>query len=181
MKKFKHYLGWNTSKKWYPVVLILSSLYVFYYRYKINDFSQLIARNLIFLLWLLVLMLPLFSDYEFMGKKVKREIEKVSAEVRESKNDLKPQMIQLQVSNSIATNINVGNRPLPNEEKVDELLKIVQDLQKTQQHKFDNDNLEDKIDDSIVYLFKVHLTIEDRLKGMHNKFLGELERPYGAV
>lgn len=60
-------------KSWYMVLLIASSFYVWHYRSEIHQLKELNAQNLIFILWLLLLFWPLFSEMEFLGVKVKKK------------------------------------------------------------------------------------------------------------
>ena len=48
-------------KLWYIFLLILSTVYLLYYHFDIYELSPINARNLVFLLWILLLLLPLFS------------------------------------------------------------------------------------------------------------------------
>ena len=67
-------LNWIT-KLWYIVLLVSSSIFV------INDFPDIVTesilkqidgRVLIFILWLVLLILPLFESFEGFGVRVKR-------------------------------------------------------------------------------------------------------------
>ena len=78
---------WEFIKKkaWYIVLLIASSSYVWYYRFDLYQLKELNVQNLIFILWLLLLAFPLFSEMEFLGVKVKKEVEKATEEQPENK------------------------------------------------------------------------------------------------
>lgn len=67
----------NKSKKnyWYFFLLTISSIYVYRYRYDIYQMTELDAHNLVFILWIILLGLPLFSQIEVGNIKLKREIE----------------------------------------------------------------------------------------------------------
>ena len=157
---------WNTIKKklWYIFVLFLSSAYVFHYRLEIYELKEINARNLIFLLWLVLLIFPLFSELEFLGVKVKKEVAEATGEIKESVQQLHTQIAQLQVSSSFAANFSISGGTLPSEEKMDELLKLVQELNA----KAGEDNLhsfkEEFIEDKNVYLFKIRLQIEKSVR-----------------
>ena len=75
---------WALIKKkgWYILLLAASSGYVLFYRNEIYQLSEINARNLIFLLWLLLLIFPLISEMEFLGIKVKKEVEKSTEKVK---------------------------------------------------------------------------------------------------
>ena len=57
---------------WYVFLLIISSIYVFIYRNDISQLTELNAQNLIFILWLVLLVLPLFESFEGFGVRVSR-------------------------------------------------------------------------------------------------------------
>ena len=118
---------WEFIKKkcWYIVLLAASSGYVYYYRNEIYQLKEINACNLIFLLWLLLLLLPLFSELELLGVKVKKEVEKATEEVKETLQNIQTQINQIQLTNSVATNFNFSNTPLPSEQKIEELLQMV--------------------------------------------------------
>lgn len=86
-------------KWWYVILLIISSIYVWHYRFSIIDFSTIEAQDLIFFLWLILLVFPLFSEIEILGVKVKKEIEKSVQEVKEDIAELRLQIVS---SNSSA-------------------------------------------------------------------------------
>lgn len=163
---------WNIIKKrlWYIFVLVLSSSYVFYYRFEIYELKEINARNLIFLLWLVLLLFPLFSELEFLGVKIKKEVAEATGEIKESVQQLHTQIAQLQVSNTVAANFSIGGGMLPTEEKMDQLLKLVQELKA----KAGEDNLyqvkEESIPDKNVYLFKVRLQIEKSVRELISRF-----------
>ena len=55
---------------WYCFLLLISSAYVFYYRYELYQLKTLNVRNLVFLIWIALLLLPLFSEMELLGVKI---------------------------------------------------------------------------------------------------------------
>ncbi len=169
---------WELIKKkcWYIILLVASSGYVWYYRHEIYQLKELNAQNLLFIIWLLLLLLPLFSEMEFLGVKVKKEVEKATEEVKSSLQTLQTQVAQIQLTSSVANNINLNNSPLPSEQKIEELLQIVRELQST----YPNTGapLVDsaaKVDNKNVYLFKVRLDIETSLRELCEK-IGQTER-----
>lgn len=64
-------------KWWYLVLLFATTGFVVYYRNNVSIFElkEINAMNLIFILWLILLVFPLFSEMEFFGIKVKKEVE----------------------------------------------------------------------------------------------------------
>lgn len=163
---------WTLIKKkgWYILLLAGSSGYVLYYRNEIYQLSEINARNLIFLLWLLLLIFPLISEMEFWGIKVKKEVEKATEKVKESLQSLQAQINQIQFTSSVETNVNVANTPLPSEQKIEELLQMVKELRATSSMTDTTPNnsiIEDS--DKNVFLFKVRLGIETSLRELCEK------------
>ena len=68
---------------WYIFLLVISSLYVFTYRYEIYQMTELNAQNLIFILWLVLLGLPLFSEIEIGNVKLKNQRQTVLPRLRD--------------------------------------------------------------------------------------------------
>lgn len=173
------------SKGWYVFLLVISTSYVMYYRFEIYELKELNARNLVFLLWLLLLMLPLFSEMEFLGIKVKKEVEKATEEIKESLQNMQTQISQMQVNNSIANHFSFGNTALPSEAKLEELLQIVRELQKSSEINDSNGSstepnnakaeekaARDSIEysqDTVMYLAKVRCEIEVALRQLCEK------------
>lgn len=162
--------GFIKKKAWYLILLCTSSFYIWSYRAEIYQLKELNTQNLVFFLWLLLLLLPLFSEMEFLGIKVKKEVEKATEEVKDSIHILQKQVSQLQMSNTVENNISFGNTPLPSEQKVEELLQLVQELKstypKTSAPVTDSMNIEG---DKNIFLFKVRLDIETSLRELMEK------------
>ena len=107
-------------KWWYIVLLIGSSIYIFRNRSTISclDFEIFTTAHFIFILWIILLLMPLFSEMEFFGVKLKKEVEKTRTEVKDSINDLKMQLVQLQATNNVTNSFQFGNSTLPSEDKL---------------------------------------------------------------
>ena len=117
MRWSEKFWGYVKRKWWYLVLLIGSSYYVYNFRNDIYELSTLNAKTLIFILWLILLILPLFSEIELLGVKVKKEVEKAKEEVKSSIQSIQTQIMQLQLNSSIANtnNINLNAETLPTE------------------------------------------------------------------
>lgn len=164
MKELKEkFLNLAKRKWWYFVLLFLSSIYVFRYRFEIYQLSELNAQNLIFVLWLVLLILPLFSEVEIGSVKLKKEIEQTRSEVKEAVGELRFQIMDLKISNS---NTVVFNQPLPTKS---ELLELEKNVGHNNQANPDQEIFLDIVDDSI-YLFKVRLTLEKLLSSLCEKW-----------
>ena len=145
------------KKKWWYFVLVTgSSAYVLYYRYEIYGLTELTARNLIFILWLVLLGLPLFSEIEIGNVKLKKEVERTRAEVKEAVHELRLQVMELKVSNS---NTVVVSPTLPTKE---ELVQFEKGIDGSERDYLD-DELFFGISPDALFLFQVRLTLENLL------------------
>lgn len=166
MKIFLNELGvFVKNRCWYFILLSASSVYVWFYRNDIYQLKELNVHNLIFLIWLLLLLFPLFSEVELLGVKVKKEVQKATEEVKNVLQNIQMQINHLQLSNSV--DISLGNSILPSEEKMEELLRIVHELQKTNS----SENVTKQTDydkkDKNVYLFRIRLKIETIIRDLY--------------
>lgn len=154
------------KRGWHIFLLIISSIYVYIYRFDIYQMTELNAQNLIFILWLILLGLPLFSEIEIGSVKLKREIEQTRAEVKESIGELKYQILEMKVNNTNSNMLVFSNQPLPSKDELSQL----------QQHiEHDNsirtsDNSDFKISEDNIYLFQVRLSLEKQLSALCNFF-----------
>lgn len=151
---------------WYIFLLIISSLYVFRYRYDIYQMTELNAQNLIFILWLVLLGLPLFSEIEIGNVKLKKEIEQTRAEVKESIGELKYQMLDLKISNTNSNMLVFNNPPLASK---DELTQMQRHAESENKVRTETD-LDFKIAEDNIYLFQVRLSLEKQLSALCNMF-----------
>lgn len=169
---FKEMIATYFKRNWWYLTLVMSSsIYVFYYKNDIFQTKEINTINLIFILWIVLLFLPLFSEMEFFGIKLKKEIEKAKYEVKENINDLRIQIMDLKISNSNANTINLGNGFLPTEQKLKEMIEkfitnsnTAADNSKSKTDKSTDKKVQNNIDFEIpeesTYLFKVRLTLE---------------------
>ena len=165
---------------WYFFLLIISSVYIFIYRYDIYQMTELNAHNLIFILWLVLLGLPLFSEIEIGSIKLKKEIEQTRAEVKESIGELKLQLLDIKIANSNSNTFVVNNQPLPSKDELSQLQRGIE---------HDNTNLPpENIDSDFnipkenIYLFQVRLSLEKQLSALCNFFqYGERRTTYAMA
>ncbi len=179
MKNFGDWLKAIKARKlWFVFLFVSGTVYVMYYRFEIYDLSSINARNLIFILWLILILSPLFSEIEFLGVKVKKEVEKAKEEVKTSIQNLQTQITQFQLNSSVENHINLGNSILPTEQKIEELRVIVRELQGNS-HSSAASSPENQINetDKNVYLFKVRLGIEVALRSLCEKLGYENKLP----
>lgn len=162
---------WEFIKKkcWYIILLILSSVYIWHYRMEIYQLKELNTRNVMFIVWIILMLLPLFSEMEFLGVKIKKEVQKETEEVKETLKNIQAQINNMQLTNSVANNLNINNSVLPSEQRLEELLQKVTELQSNY---LIADKKEDTLpskEDKSVYLFKVRLEIEKCLREMSER------------
>ena len=186
--KFKEmFFSYLKRRWWYLVLLISSTIFVLYCRNNINQLKEFNVMNLIFIIWLVLLILPLFSEMEFFGIKLKKEVEKAKAEVNDNLNDLRMQIMDLKIlnSNSNANTINVRNDFLPSEQKLKDLLKefitnsspsVYNSSEAKSPRNRDTStetgvpiNIDFDIDEETVYLFKIRLFLEKILTNLCEK------------
>lgn len=164
---------------WYIFLLVISSLYVFTYRYDIYQMTELNAQNLIFILWLILLGLPLFSEIEIGNVKLKKEIEQTRAEVKESIGELKYQMLDLKISNNNSnSNMLVVNPPLASKDELTQMQRHAETDSKVSSESDLNFN----ISEDNIYLFQVRLSLEKKMYALCNMFqYGERRTMYSMA
>ena len=171
-----------TLKKrwWYFFLLIISSIYIFVYRYDIYQMTDLNAHNLIFILWLVLLALPLFSEIEIGSVKLKKEIEQTRTEVKESIGELKLQLLYIKIANSNSNTFVVNNQPLPSKDELSQLQRGIEpDNLNPPSENADSDF---KIPKENIYLFQVRLSLEKQLAALGNFFqYGERRTTYAMA
>lgn len=169
MRSLKSFGSWILSllqkNVWFLLLLICSSLYVFHHRSSITQFKDFDIDNLIFVIWLLLLLLPLFSEMELFGIKLKKEVEKVKQEAKEDIKELKRDIQIISVANQFSNQIQLyTNVPLPSKEDIkeakNELSKSINAESSLKTMMF-AEGLLKSVTESSVYLFQVRLVIED--------------------
>ena len=146
------------KRKWYIILLVLSSIYVIKYRYDIFELKEINAMNLVFLLWLFLLLFPLISELEFLGIKIKKVVDKETSEIKKDVDGLRQQIAIAQNSNAIANSINLSYGIVPSRQEIED--------KKNQT----NDNLIEEqdwyksIDENSALLFKIRYAIESSLR-----------------
>ena len=154
------------KRGWHIFLLIISSIYVYTYKFDIYQMTELNAQNLIFILWLILLGLPLFSEIEIGSVKLKREIEQTRAEVKESIGELKYQILEMKVNNTNSNMLVFSNQPLPSK---DELSQLQQHIEHDNSIRSSDDS-DFKISEDNIYLFQVRLSLEKQLSALCNFF-----------
>ena len=156
------------EKLWYIFLLAISTIYLVINRFAIEKLDDASMLSTVFIIWVILLVLPLFSELEFLGVKVKKEVkkavEKSNEEVKASLNNLQQLVSQIQVSNSVAPQFTINGGSLPSEGKID---KLTEELHLyNEQNKNKQAEQQDKVNipTQNLELFKMRYGIEMRLK-----------------
>lgn len=166
IKWWQKLLSFLKEKLWYIFLLAISTIYLAINRFAIEKLDDASMLSTVFIIWVILLALPLFSELEFLGVKVKKEVkkavEKSNEEVKESLDNLQQIVSQIQVSNSVAPQFTINSGSLPTEEIID---KLTEEL-----HLFNEQNKQTEQQDKVnipprnIELFKMRYGIEMRLK-----------------
>jgi len=121
----------------------------------------------IFGLWICLILLPLFGEIEFLGIKLKKEIDELRKDV---KSEI--QSIKYEINTSNQQQVFLGYGPPPSDNKIPELEKEINDLKESfkQRDKADQtikpSELEDRFDisDSTIQLFQIRYKLEELIK-----------------
>lgn len=156
------------EKLWYIFLLAISTIYLVINRFAIEKLDDASMLSTVFIIWVILLVLPLFSELEFLGVKVKKEVkkavEKSNEEVKASLNNLQQLVSQIQVSNSVSPQFTINSGSLPSEGKID---KLTEELHLyNEQNKNKQAEQQDKVNipTQNLELFKMRYGIEMRLK-----------------
>ena len=150
------------NKLWYLVIIFLSSIYVWNYRDKIFTLDKITAAHIIRVLWLIVLLVPIFSEMELFGFKFKKEIKKIDEQVKEIKTSILTMQMQ-----STTNLYNYYPGQLPSNEK----RKLQTEVTTNYPRNYPEDYF--RTDDNTLYLFSVRRKFEEILNSI--AFKSELD------
>ena len=160
-------LSFLKKKLWYIFLLAISTIYLAINRFAIEKLDDASMISAVFIIWVILLALPLFSELEFLGVKVKKEVkkavEKSNEEVKASLNNLQQLVSQIQISNSVAPQFTINGGSLPSEGKID---KLTEELHLyNEQNKNKQEEQQDKVNipTQNLKLFKMRYEIEAKL------------------
>lgn len=155
------------EKSWYIVLLTISTGYLLRNGFAIEKLDDASLISTVFIIWVILLVLPLFSELEFLGVKVKKEVkkavEKSNEEVKASINNLQQLVSQIQVSNSVAPQFTINGGSLPSEERIDNLIKEIHLLNAQNTNKQTEKQDKVNIPTQNIELFKMRYGIEVKL------------------
>lgn len=156
------------EKAWYIVLLTISTIYLAINRFAIEKLDDASMLSTVFIIWVVLLVLPLFSELEFLGVKVKKEVkkavEKSNEEVKASLDNLQQIVSQIQVSNSVAPQFTINSASLPSEERIDNLIKEIRLLNEQNKDKQVEQRDEINVPAANLELFKMRYEIEIRIR-----------------
>lgn len=120
LKKVKEYAIKHSRKLWYITILLLTTLYVYNYRYIVFDLSKMNAACVIFIVWIVLIISPFFSEMELLGVKFKKEVEKIKSDINGELCKIEQQISAITMHNSV----NINN-VLPTKQKMDEVTNLI--------------------------------------------------------
>lgn len=168
IKWWQKLLSFLKEKLWYIFLLAISTIYLAINRFAIEKLDDASMLSTVFIIWVILLALPLFSELEFLGVKVKKEVkkavEKSNEEVKASLNNLQQLVSQIQISNSVAPQFTINSGLLPSEERIDNLIKEIHLLNEQNKDKQVEQRDEITIPASNLELFKMRYEIEIRIR-----------------
>lgn len=147
---------------WYIGLLVAGTIYVYIYHNQIGSISNLNATSLIFIVWLILIVYPLFSEMQIGNITLKKEIKKLEehqSEIKESVRELKMQIIESKISNS---NNNTNTLVFQGSvlESETGLKKIASELKRNTNQTNENLFKEPDISEQTIYFFKIRSVFE---------------------
>lgn len=153
---------------WYAFLIIISSAFVIVHRDDICELKEFNATNLIFILWLVLLLLPLISEMEFLGIKIKKEVGKATGEIKKNLDEVK---MQLSVMQNINWNYNqknsVDNRIYISDANISKADLVEGKRFNAEVNEGYKESLKEKVeimDEISIDLYKTKLLIENKLR-----------------
>lgn len=167
IKLWQKLLSFLKEKLWYIFLLAISTIYLVINRFALKKLDDASMLSTVFIIWVILLALPLFSELEFLGVKVKKEVkkavEKSNEEVKASLNNLQQLVSQIQISNSVAPQFTITGGSLPSEERMDNLIKEIHLLNEQNTNKKTEKQDKVNIPAQNLELFKMRYGIEAKL------------------
>lgn len=160
---------WICKNWWYLVLLIGSTGFVYFYRLEILALTGINAVAIGAILWVILLLLPLFSEFEFLGIKLKKEIEKANVQIKEAISDIKLQILEVKSVSSATASITQIIPPLANNEQLDQMMKILESIKANTKIPKITAPIPYTDNDPSVELFKMRFNIENLLFELCNK------------
>jgi len=164
----------NINKTYYWIGLLIFFSLILGLRY----FGFLIELRkeffyVIFGLWICLILLPLFGEIEFLGIKLKKEIDELKKDV---KSEI--QSIKYEINTSNKQQVFLGYGPPPSDNKIPELEKEINDLKENfkltekAQPTIQSAELKGRFDvsDSTLQLFQIRFKLEELITKIWNNY-----------
>jgi hypothetical protein len=148
---------------WWIILLSLSGLILFKRYNAIIEGNSVPIDIFIFLVFTALMLVPIFSEINFFGIKLKQSFEELKHEVNIKFNDIKSEIRNTQTQNLYATFQGLG--PLPPDNKLPELENKINTIANTLQDQSDAIVIsKTDVPDDNTDLFKIRYNIEKQLK-----------------
>ena len=120
----------------------------------------------VFLVWVALLLAPLYTTVEVLGVKLTRALEEVRKDVSKEIRDVKQELTSLVTQSNANTNTQTVYLQPPNEQKIRELEQKLEALSKTQPVRGVAATVPRSLDvnDEVVELFRIRYQIEQQLR-----------------
>lgn len=150
-------------KHWYIFLATLSSIYVIFNFNEIGSLKQLEVSAIIFVVWIALLLYPLFSSIQVGGFKLTKQIEQMREETKEAMNDIKMQILDVKVDNSNSNTVVVS--PILAYEELNNIKdKIEEKAEESETNK------RKEVSEEVVSLFKVRFDLEQLISSLSKKY-----------
>jgi hypothetical protein len=148
---------------WWGFLLLIFSTYLIFNEARIfkNNLTQI--DYIILIIWFILLLLPLLSEIDIAGIKIKKEIDSLKTEIKEQIITLRS---DIHNSTNIHTNFYSGTPPPPSDEKLKQMEDKFSALVESVNEKLDTGKDDDltNIPERNKYLFGVRFSLERELR-----------------
>ena len=149
------------KKGWYLFVLVAFSVCLLLNISRIQRLDDASPISVFFFVWIFLILLPFFTEFEFLGIKIKKEVkEAVEKSNEEVKNSINYLRFLISQTNNVSSNINVSlDSSFYSAKKVRDCVKELE--KKAPQIKT---NEKPNVESSVLELFKVKFCLERELR-----------------
>lgn len=157
---------------WYLLLLMSTTYYVSLIHNNIIFLWPITKITTIFILWIVLLIVPLFSEIEFGGFKLKKEIEKTRDDIRRDIVNLQSHISNNNNNNAIYFNSSVWSKEelnnvfesLKKDMKMDNGISKMSKSEENKREKLDGKSVDINNLDTLSYLAHVRVNIEKSLR-----------------
>lgn len=152
-------------KGWYMFLLLATSIFMVFNYKNIGSVKELDTAAIIFVVWIILWLYPLFSSIQIGDVKLSRKIDNMQKETKEAINDIKMQIMDVKVSNSNNNILMFGS--LPPKEPLDELKAIIKS-------EYGDEVVKKKYDievtEETVFLFESQFKLEQKIIALSSRY-----------